>query len=450
MQILLKGARVFIGGRFRNSDILIEDGRIVSISDEHASSCPFGEDCFSENSGSNGVSVYNLTGKYIFPGFVDVHVHFREPGFSYKETIESGSRAAAAGGYTDVCTMPNLKPVPDSAKTLSEELEAINKSSLIKVYPYGSITKEEKGEELSDFEGMAKDVIAFSDDGRGVASGEMMLKAMKRSKDLNKLIAAHCEDMSCIGGSRFNAGSVSVIFGMKGISSESEWKMIERDIRLARETGCSYHVCHVSTKESVELIRRAKAEGVDITCETAPHYLLLNDAIICDSILKDGISPALLGKYKMNPPLRAPEDMEAVRTGLLDGTIDMIATDHAPHSDEEKALGLISGPMGVVGLECAFPVLYTEMVKKEILTLEELVRLMTLAPAKRFGIECGIEVGNEAKLCVYDLDDQYTVDPSKFRSKGRYTPFEGWNVFGRCLLTVCGDEVYRHESVCRH
>ena len=449
MQILLKGARIFIGGGFRNSDILIEDGRIVSISDEHASSCPFGENCTGGNSGSNGVSMYNLTGKYIFPGFVDVHVHFREPGFSYKETIETGSRAAAAGGYTDVCAMPNLNPVPDSAETLREELEAIDRSALIRVYPYGSITKEEKGGELSDLEDMAGNVIAFSDDGRGVASEELMLKAMRRSKDLNKLIAAHCEDMSCIGGSRFNAGRLSIIFGMKGISSESEWKMIERDIRLARETGCSYHVCHVSTKESIELIRKAKAEGVDITCETAPHYLLLNEEIICDSILQDGISPALLGKYKMNPPLRTQEDMEAVRAGLLDGTIDMIATDHAPHSDEEKARGLISGPMGVVGLECAFPVLYTELVRKEIITLKELVRLMTLAPAGRFGIECGIEVGNEAKLCVYDLDEQYTVDPSTFRSKGRYTPFEGCKVFGRCLMTICGDEVYRHETLCR-
>ena len=392
MQILLKGARVFIGDKFQNADILIEDGRIVSISDGHASSCPFEAGNTDGNAGSDGVSVYDLTNKYVFPGFVDVHVHFREPGFSYKETIETGSQAAAAGGYTDVCAMPNLKPVPDSAETLREELDAIERGAVVNVHPYGSITKEEKGEELSNLEGMAADVIAFSDDGRGVASADMMREAMKRAKALNKLIAAHCEDMTCIGGSRFNQGRLSFMFGSRGISSESEWKMVERDIGLARETGCRYHVCHVSTKESVELIRKAKAEGIDITCETAPHYLLLEENVIADSIMRDRLSPALLGKYKMNPPLRAKEDMEAVRAGLLDGTIDMIATDHAPHSDAEKALGLMSGPMGVVGLECAFPVLYTEMVKKDIISLEELVRLMTYVPAARFGIECGIDI----------------------------------------------------------
>ncbi|MCR5321970.1 MAG: dihydroorotase [Lachnospiraceae bacterium] len=445
MQTLLKGAHVFIGNKFKETDILIEDGRIVSITDGHASSCLSEEGITGKNSGSDGVCVYNLTDKYIFPGFVDVHVHFREPGFSYKETIETGSCAAAAGGYTDVCAMPNLNPVPDSTETLKPELDAIKKSAIINVYPYGSITKEEKGKELADLEGMSEKVIAFSDDGHGVASEGLMIEAMKRAKALNKLIAAHCEDMSCIGGSRFNQGRLSGIFGIKGISSESEWKMIERDIRLARETGCRYHVCHVSTKESVALIRQAKAEGVDITCETAPHYLLLDENVIGDSIMHDGISPALLGKYKMNPPLRKKDDREAVIEGLLDGTIDMIATDHAPHSDEEKALGLMSSPMGVVGLECAFPVLYTEMVRKEILSLEELLRLMTYAPAGRFGIECGIEVGREAKLCVFDLNGNYVINPASFKSKGRYTPFEGYEVHGKCIMTVCKDVVYRAE-----
>ncbi|MCR5332393.1 MAG: dihydroorotase [Lachnospiraceae bacterium] len=432
MQTLLKGARVFIGNGFKLSDVLIEDGRIVSISEGQYSSCA---------DGMHGVCVYDLTDKYIFPGLVDVHVHFREPGFSYKETIETGSKAAAAGGYTDVCTMPNLDPVPDSPETLQVELDAIKKDAVINVYPYGSITRQEKGGELSDMDGIAGSVIAFSDDGRGVASAEMMEEAMQKAKSLGKIIAAHCEDMTCIGGSRIHNGRTAATLGIKGISSESEWKMVERDVELAEKTGCSYHVCHVSTKESVEIIRRAKAHGVDVTCETAPHYLILNENEIIEKILA-GYSPALLGKYKMNPPLRTTVDSDAVFEGLKDGTIDMIATDHAPHSDEEKALGLMSGPMGVVGLECAFPVLYTELVRKGKIRLEDLVRLMSTAPAERFGIECGIEVGKKAKLCVFDTEEMFTIDPSKFASKGRYTPFEGKKVFGKCLMTICGDIVY--------
>ena len=433
MQTLLKGARVYIGDGFMLSDILIEDGRIVSITDGQSSSC------------ANDVCVYDLTGKYIIPGLVDVHVHFREPGFSYKETIATGSEAAAAGGYTDVCTMPNLDPVPDSPANLEAEIGLIKKDAVINVHPYGSITEGEKGAELSDLEGMADSVIAFSDDGRGVASAGLMEEAMKRAKALGRIIAAHCEDMSVIGGSRIHAGRAAAMLGIKGITSESEWKMIERDVALAEKTGCSYHVCHVSTKESVEIIRQAKARGVDVTCETAPHYLLLNENEICDRLLS-GSSPADLGRYKMNPPLRDVSDMNAVLEGLIDGTIDMIATDHAPHSDAEKAMGLMSGPMGVVGLECAFPILYTELVKKDVLSLEKLIKLMSTAPADRFGIESGIARGRMARLCVYDLNEKYVIDPSAFRSKGRYTPFKGYTVYGKCLMTVCGDVIYNSDK----
>ena len=440
MQTLLKNAYVYIGNGFRLSDILVEDGRIASVGNGRSYSC------------AEDACVYDLTGRYIFPGFVDVHVHFREPGFSYKETIRTGSMAAAAGGYTDVCTMPNLDPVPDCAANLKAETDAIAQDAVVNVYPYGSITRGEKGLELSDLEEIAGDVIAFSDDGKGLESDTLMLEAMKRAGNLDRLIAAHCEDMSCIEGSRVNKGKVAKRLGITGITSESEWRMIERDIDLAAEAGCRYHVCHVSTAESLDIIRRAKEKGIDVTCETAPHYILLSDADIDRAL--DSESPSRLGRFKMNPPLRSVNDRKAVLEALLDGTIDMIATDHAPHSDEEKAGGIMLGPMGVVGLECAFPVLYSELVKKDIMDLAELVRLMSIAPASRFGIECGIETGRTAKLCVYDLDEQYRIDPSTFRSKGRYTPFEGKTVYGRCLITICGDHVYEYgksgeDAFCR-
>ena len=429
MQTLLKGARVFIENGFKTADVLIEDGRIVSVSEGHPSSC------------ATDACVYDLTGKYVFPGFVDVHVHFREPGFSYKETIKTGSQAAAAGGYTDVCTMPNLDPVPDSAEHLAVQEDLIAKAGIINVYPYGSITESEQGLVLSKMDETAGRVIAFSDDGKGVADGSLMREAMLKAKSLGKLIAAHCEDMTCIGGSRIHAGKVADMLGIRGISSESEWKMIERDVQLAEETGCAYHVCHISTAESVDIIRRAKRKGVDVTCETAPHYLTLSEDDIV-ARLESGESPMNLGRFKMNPPLRRREDVMALIEGLIDGTVDMIATDHAPHSDEEKERGLISAPMGVVGLECAFPILYSKLVKNNIIGLERLVELMTTAPAKRFGIECGIEAGRTAKLTVYDLHERYVIDPYAFKSKGRYTPFMGDMVSGRCLMTVCRDIVY--------
>ncbi len=367
----------------------------------------------------------------IVPGLCDVHVHFREPGFSYKETIASGSAAAAHGGYTAVCTMPNLSPVPDCTEHLKAQLDAIDKSAVIEVIPYGAITVGEKGEELSDMESMADNVCAFSDDGRGVQNDGMMREAMAKAKRLGKIIAAHCEDNSLLFGGYIHDGEYAKAHGHRGISSESEYRQIERDLRLAEETGCAYHVCHISTKESVELIRQAKARGVDVTSETAPHYLVL-----CDEDMRED------GRFKMNPPLRSREDKQALIEGIKDGTIDMIATDHAPHSAEEKGRGLAKSLMGVVGLETAFPVLYTELVKKNIITLERLVELMSFKPKERFGIDTGCD------FAVFGIDEPYKTDPNEFLSMGRATPFAGREVFGRCLLTVHGGKaVYKAEAI---
>lgn len=366
----------------------------------------------------------------IVPGLCDVHVHFREPGFSYKETIASGSAAAAHGGYTAVCTMPNLDPVPDSAEHLQVQLDAIKRGAAIKVLPYGAITVGEKGERLADMEAMSDKVCAFSDDGRGVQNDKMMREAMTVAKRLGKIIAAHCEDNSLLFGGYIHDGEYAKAHGHRGISSESEYRQIERDLRLAEETGCAYHVCHISTKESVELIRQAKAHGVNVTCETAPHYLVL-----CDEDMQED------GRFKMNPPLRSREDKKALIEGINDGTIDMIATDHAPHSAEEKGRGLEKSLMGVVGLETAFPVLYTELVMKNIITLDRLVELMSFKPKERFGIDTNND------FAVFDISEAYKIDPENFLSMGRATPFAGREVFGRCLLTVHnGKVVYKAEA----
>ena len=372
-----------------------------------------------------------ISKKYIIvPGLCDVHVHFREPGFSYKETIASGSAAAAHGGYTAVCTMPNLDPVPDSAEHLQVQLDAIERGAAIKVLPYGAITVGEKGERLADMEAISDKVCAFSDDGKGVQNDEMMWEAMTTAKRLGKIIAAHCEDNSLLFGGYIHDGEYARMHGHKGISSASEYKQIERDLRLAEETGCAYHVCHISTKESVELIRQAKARGVDVTCETAPHYLVL-----CDEDMQED------GRFKMNPPLRSREDKQALIDGIKDGTIDMIATDHAPHSAEEKGRGLEKSLMGVVGLETAFPVLYTELVMKNIITLDRLVELMSFKPKERFGIDTNND------FAVFDISEAYKIDPEDFLSMGRATPFAGREVFGRCLLTVHnGKVVYKAEE----
>jgi dihydroorotase len=372
-----------------------------------------------------------ISKKYIIvPGLCDVHVHFREPGFSYKETIASGSAAAAHGGYTAVCTMPNLDPVPDSAEHLQVQLDAIKRGAAIKVLPYGAITVGEKGEKLADMEAMSDKVCAFSDDGKGVQNDEMMREAMAKAKRLGKIIAAHCEDNSLLFGGYIHDGEYARMHGHRGISSASEYKQIERDLRLAEETGCAYHVCHISTKESVELIRQAKAHGVNVTCETAPHYLVL-----CDEDMQED------GRFKMNPPLRSREDKEALIEGIKDGTIDMIATDHAPHSAEEKGRGLEKSLMGVVGLETAFPVLYTELVTKNIITLDRLVELMSFKPKERFGIDTNND------FAVFDISEAYKIDPEDFLSMGRATPFAGREVFGRCLLTVHNENVvYKAED----
>lgn len=377
-----------------------------------------------------GLSPVILKKYIIVPGLCDVHVHFREPGFSYKETIASGSAAAAHGGYTAVCTMPNLDPVPDSAEHLQVQLDAIERGAAIKVLPYGAITVGEKGEKLADMEAMSDKVCAFSDDGKGVQNDEMMREAMTAAKRLGKIIAAHCEDNSLLFGGYIHDGEYAKSHGHRGISSASEYKQIERDLRLAEETGCAYHVCHISTKESVELIRQAKARGVDVTCETAPHYLVL-----CDEDMQED------GRFKMNPPLRSREDKEALIEGIKDGTIDMIATDHAPHSAEEKGRGLEKSLMGVVGLETAFPVLYTELVTKNIITLDRLVELMSFKPKERFGID------TENDFAVFDISEAYKIDPKDFLSMGRATPFAGREVFGRCLLTVHNEKVvYKAEE----
>ncbi len=382
-----------------------------------SSGSPFAEALFSLNS-----SEY-----VVFPGFCDVHVHFREPGFSYKETMETGSKAAARGGYTDVCTMPNLNPVPDSKEHLDVQRSLIRDHAVIHVYPYGAITVGQTGEALADMEGMSEDVIAFSDDGKGVQDEEMMRSAMLRAKALGKMIVAHCEVNELLHGGYIHDGEYARKHGHKGICSASEYEQVARDLRLAEETGCSYHVCHISTKESVALIREAKARGVDVTCETAPHYLVMND----NDLQEDG-------RFRMNPPIRAEEDRQALVEGILDGTIDMIATDHAPHSAQEKGRGLAGSAFGIVGIETAFAVMYTHFVKAGILSLEKLIELLAVNARKRFNIPAG------NNFTVWNLSRSFTVDPEDFVSMGKATPFTGWQLYGECVLTVCdGNVVYR-------
>ena len=394
----------------------------VEFKSEFCENAFFAEVSFAEEGVVRGFSKYA-----VFPGFCDVHVHFREPGFSYKETIKTGSKASAKGGYTSVCTMPNLNPVPDSLEHLKEQTDIIDRDAVIEVLPYAAITVGEKGEELVDMESLAEKVIAFSDDGRGVQSEEMMREAMLRAKALGKMIVAHCEVNELLRGGYIHEGDYAKEHGHRGICSESEWKQIERDLRLAKETGCAYHVCHISTKESVDIIRKAKAEGVNVTCETGPHYLVMDDSDLQEE-----------GRFKMNPPLRSKADREALIEGIKDGTIDMIATDHAPHSAEEKSRGLEKSPFGITGIETCFPVVYTKLVKTGIITLEKAIELLAINPRKRFGIK----LGND--FTVWDLETLEKVEPEKFISMGKATPFEGWELFGKCMLTVKdGQIVYK-------
>lgn len=424
MRYLLQNAQILSsGGVFRAADVLLSGGRIVSIGDRI--SCP-----------ADAVSI-DLHKAVLFPGFVDVHVHLREPGFSYKETIRTGTLAAAHGGFAHVAAMPNLDPVPDCAAALAVQRAIIEKDALVHVHPYGAISVGEKGERLADLDGLAPGVIAFSDDGRGVQSESLMREAMTRCHALGKILAAHCEDNSLLHGGYIHDGAYARAHGHRGICSESEWGPIARDLRLAEETGCAYHVCHVSTKESVALIRAAKRRGVDVTCETAPHYLTFTD----EDLQEDG-------RFKMNPPLRAREDRDALIEGLLDGTIDMLVTDHAPHSREEKARGLEKSAMGVVGLETSFAASYTALVQTGILPLEKLVDLMHGAPMRRFG--CGTELaeGQPADLTAFDLTRTYTVDPETFLTMGRATPFAGRALTGVCKLTMIGGEpVWKEETL---
>lgn len=424
MRYLLQNAQLLSsGGVFRAADVLLSGGRIVSIGDRI--SCH-----------ADAVSI-DLHKAVLFPGFVDVHVHLREPGFSYKETIRTGTLAAAHGGFAHVAAMPNLDPVPDCAAALAVQRAIIEKDALVHVHPYGAVSVGEKGERLADLEGLAPGVIAFSDDGRGVQSESLMREAMMQCRRLGKILAAHCEDNSLLHGGYIHDGAYARAHGHRGICSESEWGPIARDLRLAEETGCAYHVCHVSTKESVALIRAAKRRGVDVTCETAPHYLTFTD----EDLQEDG-------RFKMNPPLRAREDRDALIEGLLDGTIDMLVTDHAPHSREEKARGLEKSAMGVVGLETSFAASYTALVQTGILPLGKLVDLMHGAPMRRFG--CGTELaeGQPADLTAFDLTKTYTVDPETFLTMGRATPFAGRALTGVCKLTMIGGEpVWKEETL---
>ena len=415
MRLILKDGWVYVGQGFVREDIVVEHNRIASIGKAEA---------------VLGDQVLDVSGKHIFPGFVEAHAHFREPGFSYKGTIFSESSAAARGGYTDVFVMPNVNPVPDCRKNLAPLLDRIRETAVINVHPLGAITAGLKGKALAWMEEMAGDVPAFTDDGRGVQDEETMRLAMKEAARLGKIIAAHCEDDVLRRSGVIHDGAYARAHGFAGISSESEWRQIQRDVALARETGCAYHALHVSTREGVEIIREAKAQGLDVTCETAPHYLLLNDEMLKDE-----------GRFKMNPPIRGEADRLALLQGVADGTVDMIATDHAPHSEAEKCGGLRESIMGVVGLETAFPLMYTYLVRENRITMERLIALMCKNPARRYGISSGIAPGAPSNLTVFDLNREYRIDPGRFLSLGKATPFAGWKVWGRCVLTICNGKI---------
>ena len=422
LKYLLKNGLLFTKEGFLPADLLTAEGRIVSIA---------------RGLDAAGAAVIDLHHAAVFPGFVDVHVHLREPGFSYKETIRTGTLSAARGGYVHVCAMPNLDPVPDSLEALNVQREIIARDAAVHVHPYGAITRGERGEALADMEAMAPFVAGFSDDGRGVQSGEMMRKAMLEAKRLGKPVAAHCEDNGLLRGGYIHDGDYARAHGHRGICSESEWGQIARDLKLAEETGVKYHVCHVSARESVALIREAKARGVDVTCETGPHYL-----VFCDGDLRED------GRFKMNPPIRSREDRAALIEGLRDGTIDMIATDHAPHSAEEKGRGLEKSAMGVVGLETAFAAVYTHLVKPGLLSMDRLMALLNGNAARRFGYGTPLAEGQPADLTVFGLDRPFRVDPEQFRSMGRATPFAGMELYGVCLLTMAdGKIVWREDNI---
>ena len=421
MKTFYTNAQIYRDGAFSEGVLAVENGVVI------APTTPAAED-----------RVVDLAGRKVVPGLIDVHVHLREPGFGYKETIATGTAAAAHGGYTTVCSMPNLNPAPDTAATLGEQLALIERDAVVRVVPYGCITMGQRGGgEQAAMAEMADKVVGFSDDGRGVQADDDMLRAMQEAKRLGKPIVAHCEVNELLKGGYIHDGAYCRANGHRGISSESEWAQVKRDIELVEKTGCQYHVCHISTKESVELVRQAKAKGLPVSCETAPHYLVL-----CDEDLQDE------GRWKMNPPIRSSEDRAALVAGLQDGTIEVIATDHAPHSAQEKSRGLEKSAMGIVGLECAFGVLYTHLVEKGIVSLEQLIDCMATNPGRLFGLGGRLQVGAAADFTVLDLDTTYLVDPEQFLSKGKATPFAGWSLRGRAAMTVVdGKVVYQDETM---
>lgn len=424
-RIVLKGGRVFSGGKSFEADVVVCGDRIAEVTPE-AAILP-------------GDKVVDCRGRWVTAGLVDLHVHLREPGFSSKETIATGTAAAAHGGFTTVCAMPNLEPAPDSLENLRRETEIIERDAVVKVLPYATITRRRAGREIVDFAALRPYVAAFSDDGSGVQDDGMMLAAMRAAAANDCIIAAHCEVNSLLHGGYIHDGAYAAAHGHKGISSESEWRQIERDIKLAEQTGCRYHVCHISTKESVALIRDAKRSGVRITCETGPHYLTM-----CDADLREE------GRFKMNPPIRSAADRDALIEGAQDGTIDVIATDHAPHTAEEKSRGLAGSAMGVVGLETSFAVIYTKLVMAGIISPERMIELMAEAPRRIFALGGGLAAGEKADIAVFDLGNEFTVDPATFLSKGRSTPFEGWRLHGQTILTlVDGRTAYRNDEKIR-
>lgn len=424
-RIVLKGGRVFSGGKSFEADVVVCGDRITEVTPE-AAILP-------------GDKVVDCRGRWVTAGLVDLHVHLREPGFSSKETIATGTAAAAHGGFTTVCAMPNLEPAPDSLENLRRETEIIERDAVVKVLPYATITRRRAGREIVDFAALKPYVAAFSDDGSGVQDDGMMLAAMRAAAANDCIIAAHCEVNSLLHGGYIHDGAYAAAHGHKGISSESEWRQIERDIKLAEQTGCRYHVCHISTKESVALIRDAKRSGVRITCETGPHYLTM-----CDADLREE------GRFKMNPPVRSAADRNALIEGVQDGTIDVIATDHAPHTAEEKSRGLAGSAMGVVGLETSFAVIYTKLVMAGIISPERMIELMAEAPRRIFTLGGGLAAGEKADIAVFDLGNEFTVDPATFLSKGRSTPFEGWRLHGQTILTlVDGRTAYRNDEKIR-
>lgn len=424
-RIVLKGGRVFSGGKSFEADVVVCGDRIAEVTPE-AAILP-------------GDKIVDCRGRWVSTGLVDLHVHLREPGFSSKETIATGTAAAAHGGFTTVCAMPNLEPAPDSLENLRRETAIIERDAVVKVLPYATITRRRVGREIVDFAALKPYVAAFSDDGSGVQDDGMMLAAMRAAAANDCIIAAHCEVNSLLHGGYIHDGAYAAAHGHKGISSESEWRQIERDIRLAEQTGCRYHVCHISTKESVALIRDAKRSGVRITCETGPHYLTM-----CDADLREE------GRFKMNPPIRSAADRNALIEGVQDGTIDVIATDHAPHTAEEKSRGLAGSAMGVAGLETSFAVIYTKLVMAGIISPERMIELMAEAPRRIFTLGGGLAAGEKADIAVFDLDNEFTVDPATFLSKGRSTPFEGWRLHGQTILTlVDGRTAYRDDEKIR-